>query len=61
MKNCKICRVELKPKAITSVTCGSEECKRKNYILNRDKGTTGGQDLDVILQPNFFVSRFSGG
>ena len=61
MKNCKICRVEFKPKAVTSVTCGSEECKRKNYILNRDKETTGGQDLDVIMKNKFLVSSFYGG
>ncbi len=55
MKPCKICRTEFKPVSIRSVTCGSEECKRANYILNRDKGRTGvkGIDIDTTMKNRF--------
>lgn len=60
MKNCKICKVEFKPKATTSVTCGTEKCKYANYILNRDKAKAGGEDLDVIFKNKFLVSSIYG-
>ena len=60
MKNCKICKVEFKPRATTSVTCGSDDCKQKNYILNRDKGTKKESDSDVRMKNKFLISSWHG-
>lgn len=58
MKKCKICRTDFKPVSKRSVTCGSEECKQKNYIINRDKGGTNVLDRDVIMKNRFLTNSW---
>jgi len=52
MKPCKICLKQFKPKARTSVTCGSDYCKKKNSGINSSSNT------NVLLDSTSSQVRF---
>ena len=52
---CKICKKEFTPKFSRAVTCGDDECKKANYIFNRDKKNGGGVEQEEARFKNEFL------